>query len=231
MFAPMKRYIAGFVAVISCLALSSQTPGTAVLTGNVEQNILFAGIKNPVIVQLPGVRDSDIRLRSNDAYVLNENGTWYVSPKDNGKDRIEIEVLRKNGSTYVPVGGKLFYVQRDSPKQMAYIVTQTRTYHSGERIPLTELLDDSTRVQVLFDEWIDYPESDLELSKFTVRYQLTKMHCTGDTLPHAFKDSIQAVFDRGVKQLPIQISPMLGKKTSHSSESKVLKNSIFFISQ
>ena len=227
----MKRIFTLFITIISCVAVFSQTQSTNALTGNAEQNILFAGIKNPVIVQVPGVRDSDIQLRCSDACVVKENGTWYITPEKNAKEWINVEVLSPKDGKLAQTGSKQFYVQSDSPKQLACIVTSIRTYRSDDRISLTELLDASTRVQVLFDEWIDYPESDMVLSKFTVRYQTTNIRCDGATLSAVVKDSIQAAFDRGAEELPIQIIPTIEKKTEHSHSTKILNNSTFIISQ
>ncbi len=225
----MKRIFVLFITVISCAALFSQAQSTNVLTGNAEQNVLFAGIKNPVIVQVPGMRDGDIQLRSNDACVEKENGTWYITPKKNTKEWINVEVLYPNNGKLVQAGSKQFYVQNDRPKQVACIVTPVRTYRSDDRIPLTELLDDSTRVQVLFDEWVDYPEYDMVLSRFTVRCRTTNIRCAGETFSAVLKDSIQAAFNRGAEELPIHITPTLEKKSEHSHSTKILKNSTFII--
>lgn len=184
----MKKRI--FIACALLLFLAVHAHSSKVLIGNPEQNVLFAGIENPILVQLPGVSDGDLKLTCEEATITKRNGRWYVIPsKDNFKNEIDIKVLRKTEAGYVLAGTKRFRVSFVAPEKNICFVKDDKC-KSGW---LSDLLAPSTRLQVSYDEWMDLEPP--TIVSFDIFLKGKVFPCTGDTLSEKSKIAIAALFE------------------------------------
>lgn len=230
----MKRNTGTYLLAIAVLFLLAgtgvQAQSTDILIGNPEQNVLYADLDNPLLAHVSDIADNSLILKCDEAKVFQRKGIWYVHPqKNDSTDWLSIKIFRKtsNGQNMF-VAKKLFRVMKD-PEQLACIVTPEHVYRTGDRVPVTELTDANTRIVPKYPDYIDYPETDLEMEQFTVMCQQKLMRCTNDTLSTAVKAVLsEALNQKNEVSLIIQ-SPRIGMRTEKSVTQRVLQISTFTI--
>ena len=226
----MRKYIFAAVLLLVMAGTTIWAHGAGVLIGSPEQNVLYADIDNPLVVQANGSAGNSLVVTCKEAKVFQRQGVWYIHPQKNDSvEWISVKVFHKTADgKKVPAGNKLFRV-KDHPEQLACILTPNHVYRTGDRVPVAELTDSATRIAPKYQDYMDYPESDLELEQFMVVCQQKNMRCVNDTLSGVVKSVITEALE-GNDELTIIIqAPRIGKRTGNAIIQRTLKNSTFTV--
>lgn len=225
-----RKYLPAIALFLALAATGVQAQGTDVCIGSPEQNVLYAGLDNPLILQASGIAHDNLLPTCDGARVFERNGVWYVHPqKNDSTDWITVNIFRKKADGQnVFVADKLFRVMKN-PEQLACIVTPARVYRPGERVPVSELTDENTRIEPKYPEYIDYRESDLAIEQFTLMCQQKLILCTNDTLSVSARSMIlESLAERDETVIVIE-HPRIGKRTDKSVTKRMLQRSTFTI--
>lgn len=227
----LHKHILTVTLLLVCATLAARAQSTNVFIGSPEQNVLYADLDNPIILQAPGIDQTSLVPQCKSVTVFQRDGIYYVRPqKENAPDWIEliIQQKRKNNSN-TTIGTKRFRVLKDKPKQLACIVTPNRIYRNGDRVPVADLTDDNTRIVPKYHECMDYEATDLSMESFTILCNRKSMICHDDTLSAAVKVAVTEALNEN-SEVSFRIhSPRLGKQTEHNRTIHVLQNSDFVI--
>ena len=229
----MGTKIIHVIAVTMLLAMAETdvcAQSVNVLIGNPEQNVIYADVDNPLLVQVPEIAYDKLTVTCQEAKIFQQNEVWYVHPRAKDSiDWVSVNVYRQQAKgKNVLVGNKQFRV-RNVPQQLACIVTPTHVYRTGDKVPVAELIDSTTRIVPKHHEYVDYPEPDLVMEKFVVVCQRKVMRCTDDTLSSEAKVAImESLTEREDVDIVLQL-PRIGKRTNHSVIQRVLQSSTFTI--
>lgn len=212
-----KSFCIIVVTFLVCSNLSIIAQNANIFVGNAVQNVLFADVENPLIVQVSGVSDTNLKVTCNDAPISQRNGTWYITPSlQNEKNWIDVKVLRKSGDKFVPVETIRFRVRR-MPDPIVCVITPSKTYTTGN-IPMNEFLNDANRVGLYYERVDLIPP---EIESFDVYCSRTSIMCQKDTISPAIKNIVRKAFDEGEDKLTLIIQNV--KVSYHTGDSVSIK--------
>lgn len=226
----IRAYIFATTLFLALAGTSIWAQSTDVLIGTPEQNVLFTNIDNPLLVQANGVVGNNLVVTCKDAKTFQRQGVWYIHPqKSDSAEWITVKIFRKTAQgKNVSVGDKSFRV-KNNPEQLACIETPNHIYRTGDRVPVTELTDSTTRIVPKYHDYMDYPESELKMDRFSVVCRQKHMRCTNDTLSCAARSAIIEALAESDEVKIIIHTPCIGKRTEKSFTQRVLPNSTFTI--
>ena len=226
----IEKYI---IATILLLVMAAETvwaQGTGVLIGVPEQNVIYSGVDNPLLVGAIGTVGNEWVVTCREADVFERQGVWYIHPTENDSiEWVTVTIYRKGAKgKNVFMGDKPFRVM-SHPEQLACIVTPSHVYRTGDSVPVAVIQDSTTRVAPRYHEYMDYSESDLLMEQFTVVCRQKYLRCANDTLSTVAKAAIaETLTESDAVEIVIQ-APRIGKRGDKSTTLRTLQSSNFTI--
>lgn len=165
------------------------------ISGSTMQNVLYRDFDNPLLVNIPGIDNTNIRITSSQATISKKGCIWYVCPNDSMNDngiKIKIKELQltissnQNGK-FVPVETKSYRVV-DRPQPKAVLVCNGHTYGDKDTIPIAEIMADSVYLKIQ-DELLQ--DNGYTIEGFDVRRNGQMTHCDGAGLDLSIKNELE----------------------------------------
>ena len=127
---------------------------------NTELNIMYRGYANKFSVSVPGISNSALNVKCQNASVAREGNVWVINPNKNSADNLAIEVYAQIEGRSVLMGSHTYRVKNLPPPNAYFEINGVPT--DEDRIPLNALTNPNNKIIA------SYGADGLVQAKFTI---------------------------------------------------------------